>query len=238
MKADLKVLSKMKLTEPQIEDLYAFTRQHFVEHYDLQTELVDHLANDIETQWQKQPKLSFEDAKNKAFKKFGVFGFMDAIEQRQKTMNKRYRYYLWRELKQWFKLPQIIATITLFVLIYFALASSYVKLFSISLYVFVALWCMVKGFILHRKFIKRRKMTNKKWLLEELIFKQAGYVSFLFLLHLQNIFILNDSVKSVYGLLFMSLLFTVLMLINYISFEVIPNKAEELLKDTYPQFSM
>ena len=52
----------MKLTEPQIQELYAFTRQHFVEHYDLQTELVDHLANDIEQQWQVQPKLTFEDA--------------------------------------------------------------------------------------------------------------------------------------------------------------------------------
>ena len=58
----------MKLTEPQIQDLYTFTRQHFVEHYDLQTELVDHLANDIETQWQNQNKLSFEVLPSKAEK--------------------------------------------------------------------------------------------------------------------------------------------------------------------------
>ena len=38
----------MKLTEEQIQQLYKFTRQHYVEHYDVQTELVDHLANDIE----------------------------------------------------------------------------------------------------------------------------------------------------------------------------------------------
>ena len=40
----------MKLTPQQIEQLYQFTRQHYVEWYDLQTELVDHLANSIETQ--------------------------------------------------------------------------------------------------------------------------------------------------------------------------------------------
>ena len=35
-----------KLTSEQIDQLYLFTRQHFVEYYDLQTELVDHLAHD------------------------------------------------------------------------------------------------------------------------------------------------------------------------------------------------
>ncbi|MDC1464178.1 hypothetical protein N8387_00675 [Polaribacter sp.] len=34
----------MKLTETHIQELYKFTRKHFVEHYDVQTELVDHLA--------------------------------------------------------------------------------------------------------------------------------------------------------------------------------------------------
>ena len=53
----------MKLTPEQIDRLYQFTRQHYVEWYDLQTELVDHLANSIEAQWQENPKKnSFEDA--------------------------------------------------------------------------------------------------------------------------------------------------------------------------------
>ena len=46
----------MKLTQQQIDRLYQFTRQHYVEWYDLQTELVDHLANAIEAQWQENPK--------------------------------------------------------------------------------------------------------------------------------------------------------------------------------------
>lgn len=228
----------MKLSKPQIQDLYAFTRQHFVEHYDLQTELVDHLANDIESMWETQPKLSFEDAKNKAFKKFGVFGFMDAIEQKQKAMNKRYRNYLWSELRKWFELPQIIATTSLFVMFYLAYSSNYAKYFSGIIYGIVAIWCIYKGFMLQRHFKQRKKISNKKWMLEEMIFKQAGYVSFLFLLHLQNIFIINDTVLTSLGIILLSLLFTVLILINYISFEIIPNKAEELLNETYPEFRL
>lgn len=52
----------MKIKSIQIERLYQFTRQHYVEWYDLQTELVDHLANAIEQQWQENPNISFEDA--------------------------------------------------------------------------------------------------------------------------------------------------------------------------------
>jgi len=54
----------MTLTEEHIDQLYKFTRKHFVEHYDVQTELVDHLANDIEQIWIDQPKLSFEEARD------------------------------------------------------------------------------------------------------------------------------------------------------------------------------
>ena len=50
----------MKLTQEQIARLYRFTREHYVEWYDLQTELVDHLANAIEEQAQQNPTLSFE----------------------------------------------------------------------------------------------------------------------------------------------------------------------------------
>jgi hypothetical protein len=37
---------------------------------------VDHLANAIETQWQENPKLSFDQALNIEFKNL-AFGFMD-----------------------------------------------------------------------------------------------------------------------------------------------------------------
>jgi hypothetical protein len=49
----------MKLTETHIQELYKFTRKHYVYFYDVQSELVDHLANDIEDIWKAQPNLSF-----------------------------------------------------------------------------------------------------------------------------------------------------------------------------------
>jgi len=230
---------KMKLTESQIQDLYTFTRQHFVEHYDLQTELVDHLANDIETQWQEQPKLSFEDAKNKAFKKFGIFGFMDAIEQKQKAMNKRYRGYLWNELKKWFELPQIISTLALFLLFYLAFSSDLVAISSMIFYMIIGAWVTYKTIQLNRQFRRRKELSNKKWMLEEMIFRQAGATSLIFLSQIHNVFIISDELlTSIYAIVGLSIAFTALVLVNYISFEIIPNKAEKLLNETYPEFSL
>jgi hypothetical protein len=54
----------MKLTTLQIDQLFTFTRQHYVEWCDLQSELVDHLANAIKAQWQENPTFTFDQALN------------------------------------------------------------------------------------------------------------------------------------------------------------------------------
>ncbi|WP_055436244.1 hypothetical protein [Lacinutrix algicola] len=229
----------MKLNEVQIQDLYRFTRSHFVVYYDLQTELVDHLANDIEAMWEEQPQLSFEDAKTKAFKKFGIFGFMEPIEQKQKAMNKRYMRYLWTELKKWFALPQIVITITMFLAFYLAFTTSYAKYFVFGFYILIAIWSGYKGVCLKRQFKKRKEASDKKWMLEEMIFRQASGSSFFLLLQLHNVFNISDGFSdNNYIVLAFASIFTFLILISYISLELLPGKAEELINETYPEFSL
>src|SRR6187551_3081141 len=103
----------MKLTTQQIDQLYAFTRQHLVEWYDLQSELVDHLANAIEQEWEQTPNRTFEEILNKEFQKFGVFGFMGVVEERQKFLNRKYSRLIWSYYKEFFGLPKVILTIAL-----------------------------------------------------------------------------------------------------------------------------
>ncbi len=40
-----------KITEQEINQIFDFTKKHYVEFYDVQVELVDHLANAIEDQF-------------------------------------------------------------------------------------------------------------------------------------------------------------------------------------------
>lgn len=226
----------MKLNAEQIEKLYAFTRQHYVEYYDLQTELVDHLANAIEAQWQQNPKLSFEEALNIEFKKFGVFGFMDVVEKRQVALNKKYNKLVWNELKTFFRLPKIIGTlatvgIVFYLLKYFQEDVLLVQLAFVALVVFF----FVGIFILSRKNKKNHQKTGKKWLLKEIIF---GYGSFTGLMNLPIQIALHIKGENYndWALLLVSFSLIIMALAEYIVLVLIPSKAEKHLKETYPEY--
>ena len=108
----------MKLNTSQIDQLFIFTQQHYVEYYDLQSELVDHLANAIEMQLHENPNRSFDEVLNIEFKKFGVFGFMDVVEKRQLALGKKYNGLVWQHFKYFFGIPKIILTIAMTLLLF------------------------------------------------------------------------------------------------------------------------
>ncbi|VAW25325.1 FIG00930857: hypothetical protein, partial [hydrothermal vent metagenome] len=153
----------MKLTKEQIQNLYKFTRQHYVEHFDVQTELVDHLANDIEQIWHEQPTLSFEQARDISFKKFGVFGFMDVVEARSKALNKKYWKLVWNIFKQFFTIPHILISTTIFLAIAvgFNTLSSKIMLLTISIGGILALFFRL--YFLQKEKKKRFNQTQRKW---------------------------------------------------------------------------
>ena len=103
----------------------------------------------------------------------------------------------------------------------------------------MAIWTLFRSIQLNREFRKRKEISSKKWLLEELIFKQAGSIGIIFLSQFYNISMWSDVfVSNTKLVLLTAAIFTLLYLVNYISFRVIPDKAEELLKTTYPEFSL
>ena len=228
----------MKLTPEQIQELYKFTRQHYVEHYDMQTELVDHLANDIEQIWQEKPSLSFEEARTISFKKFGVFGFMDVYGARQGALQKKYMKILWQHAKDWFRLPKIIATITFFYFFYTGLIQ-YGDVFALSVLGVVVVFGLIKHILLLRKVKKRQKLSGKKWLLEDIIFRGLFIGGGMLGVNLFNIInITSPDVYNVYWAMFYAAIFTIMVVYVYISVVVLPKKAEELLIETYPEYNL
>ncbi len=95
----------MKLSAEQIDALFIFIKKHLVEHYDVQVELVDHLANAIEDQWKENPNISFEDALQKEYKNFGVFGFSGLVEQKQAALQNHYWRIIKKEFISFFSIP-------------------------------------------------------------------------------------------------------------------------------------
>ncbi|SHI89142.1 hypothetical protein [Flavobacterium haoranii] len=227
----------MKITPEQIERLYQFTRQHYVEWYDLQTELVDHLANAIEQQWYENPNVHFEEALQIEFKKFGVFGFMDVVEKRQAALNKKYNKIIWGHFKDFFSVPKIIITFSLIGSLFLMLKNfKYAELISTTLIFGVIITFWIGLLIQKRKSKKQTKESGKKWLLKDIIF---GYSTFAGLSYLPLQLIINVDFENIGNLkaLVISSITIFLYLIEYIMLFEIPSKAGKYLEETYPEYN-
>ena len=230
----------MKVSTEQIEKLYKFTRDHFVEHYDLQTELVDHLANGIETRWKENPKLSFEDALNLEFKEFGVIGFNDVIERHDFAMTKRYFKLILRFMREYFELPKIIGTITAILAVFYVI--HYVVLdmewISMGLFFLILIYFSIQMWNSRRAYRKQKQETKKRWKLKEMIFSTG--IGGLYMLNVFQIVLHLDFflVNHIIAQFLAAVLLVFMTLFTYISTNVLPEKAEELLREVYPAYQL
>lgn len=100
-----------QVTQDQITDLFAFVRRKRVRFYDLQVELVDHLATGIERIWTKKPEVSFAAARDRVYREFGITGFAHVVDARMQSITKQ----VWREaasfLVSQLHYPQILRTL-------------------------------------------------------------------------------------------------------------------------------
>jgi hypothetical protein len=228
----------MKLSKEQIQQLYTFTRQHFVEHFDVQTELVDHLANDIEQILTEKASLSFEAAKMISFKKFGVFGFMEVLEESSKALNKKYWKLVLEIFKNYFKLPQLLSVFLIFATIYtsFLFVSNH-RWIYMFLGFGIAAFILVRLIQLQKIKKQRFKKTSKKWLLEEYILN-AGNIGAVGYLIFQIPINIKMQLDSVLLIIIASLFFTCYIMFTYIIAFVLPLKVEEILIKQYPEYKL
>ncbi len=228
----------MKLSPEHIDQLYTFTRQHFVEWYDLQTELVDHLANDIEHIWEENPKLTFDQAKNKAFKKFGIFGFSDVIEKKKKTLYKYYWKMVWKIFKDYFKLPKIILTM-LITLVIFTIINAFNSKVTF-IYIYLALhFILILGFLGNEQILinKKNNITGKKWMFDNIITSMGG-IGFLMYMPLQVVSRFSNINWSLQNQIIVSTILALFSILSYILIKVIPKKMTERMTSLYPEYKL
>lgn len=228
----------MKITEHQIERLYTFTRKHFVEWYDVQTELVDHLANGIENQWKDNSNITFDEALNKEFKKFGVFGFSELVEQKINALQKHYRKEIWHELKNYFKLPKIM--ITLFgVWVLFKMLKWFENIEYAVISIMLAIVCFYFLYLLKEtKRIKNiQKQTGKKWLFQNVNKQLGGFVHFLNIGIYMPIVKFNSQWDTLAQLSF-SVCIVIYILLLFVSIKVVSPKLREKFTKEYPEYKL
>ena len=107
----------MTLSNTQIEALFLFVEKKQVRWYDLQTELVDHLANKIEEELAVNPTYNFDFALQKVYASFGIFGFARIVREKEEQVRKQNNKLWLQEFKNQFVWPNLVRSIALFFIV-------------------------------------------------------------------------------------------------------------------------
>jgi hypothetical protein len=100
-----------QLSETQINSLFLFCEQEEVRYYDVQIELVDHLASGIEQKCAQCSEMSFDEALWSVFDDFGPAGFSRVKDMKERALYKKYNKVQWSHIADFFKLPKVILTL-------------------------------------------------------------------------------------------------------------------------------
>lgn len=158
----------MHLSNEQIEQLHQFCKKHYVYYYEVEVELVDHLATEIELIMAADAKITFVEALDTVYKKFGPTGFRKIIVEKESYAEKRSNNIFWNYMKSFFKLPHIILTlllITFFSLCYLQFKTDInvlTSIISVSIWIlFVAeLFILIYATVRNNKVKKSLLMTR------------------------------------------------------------------------------
>jgi hypothetical protein len=158
----------MTLQKDQIESLFEFIQSHGIHYYDVQVELVDHLASQIEAYMDANPALSFQAALDEAYTWFGQKGFKFIEDHRAEAVYVRYENLWSQEAKQWVTLKN------LFLLFLIGLSAYFLGTVidpSWRFYIVVGVFAVLLYFQL-TKAAKQQKEAKKKLLVLEFLYSK------------------------------------------------------------------
>ena len=101
------------IQQEQVDEIMAFCEAKGVTYYDIQVELVDHIADSIEELQKSNPALPFSDALDIAGKQFGNEEFAAIVKSKKRLIEKRMSRLIEKEFLSFFTFPRIMSTILL-----------------------------------------------------------------------------------------------------------------------------
>jgi hypothetical protein len=85
---------------------------------------------------------------------------------------------------------------------------------------------------------RKVKETGKNWLLEDIIFKLASSNFLILFSNAFNIFQFGDLFQEMQYAFLVAIFLVMLLLVGYITLVLIPNKADKLLEEQYPEYRL
>ncbi len=223
----------MTLTPEQMEILYSFTKKKFVPWYDLQVELVDHLAERIAEEMQKDQTLDFNRALNRVYAGFGIYGFAEIVRERLSLLQKEANRQMWLEVKNQFNFKNLLRSVAIFaVIIFSALHIDLIFVASASIIL------LFTDLVFFRKFHSfRMHLRNKKKLMVTQHLPLLGMGSFIYLqvlgMRYFELFTEQQAHSDKYRIYFSVLLF--IGVIGYLAARQVTENLYSKAKKEYPE---
>ena len=231
-------MTERKLTPGQIEELHEFCYFRSVWYYDVQVEIVDHLASAIEKLWETNPRLPFDEAMYQAGEQFGGdWGFATVRQEKEKALRKKYRRMLWQFAAEYYKFPKIMISLLLALTIYTALFFS-----ENDQWIIISLVGLFFGFTLfyityyRRKYLQIKVKEGYSFLLDEISLKGILYKTFI---GFGGVFIHEARQQvdfSTTGSVIFSAVISLYLVLLYGDCFFIPMKIREHFTEQFPQF--
>lgn len=229
-----------QITANQTEQLFQFCRNHYVYHYDVQIELVDHLASAIEEQWEENPQLDFNEALKKSFSKFGIYGFSKVKEEKEKALRKKYNRLHWQYLLNFFSWPKILLTSCFTIVLFTLFQITEEEMFIVGLLLVASLVVIV--YYYSHYFPKNFKIKTREGssflLLKQL--RDTQYLAFFILqtpFHIYNLTEFKIPQNS-WLILFISFFIVILFITTYSQFFYVPKKIKEHFMEQFGEFAL
>lgn len=230
------------ITKEENEQLFQFCRRHYVYHYDVQIELVDHLASAIEEQWEQNPELSFDEGLKNSFKKFGIYGFSKIKRQKEKELKRKYNRLLWNFLLEFYRWPKVITTFACTLGCFLLLQLINQTIWLVGGYVLILLFATV---LYHHFVFKKMKLQiipGKSFLLADHLENSSQvYIGIAQLPHIvYQIFNISGAkvVESNWILLGISFSLVLITVLLYGQLFYIPKKIKEHFLEQFAEFAV
>lgn len=233
-------MTERKLTSEEVDELFDFCRKHYVNQYDLQIELVDHMAASIEAQWEKEPDRTFRQVLNQTYREFGITGFSKIKSAKEKALRKKYNQLFWQFIRGYFKIPKILFTIAFTLSFFMLLQLVENDGIIIGIYIFLFLpFGIAYHFYIFPKYLKIKLIVGKSFLLNDYltIVQQSLFFLIWFPLQLPSLYQIFEKRSGDFWLeLLASSVTAIFTILIYANCFFIPKKIKEHFTQQFPQF--
>jgi len=229
------------VSKKETEELFNVCKNYGVVYYDVQIELVDHLASLIEEQWEKDPQISFQQGLKNAVSSFGKSNFTKVTREKEKEVNRKYNLLLWKYFIEFYKWPKLLITITFTLGLFILLQITNHTKTVLLVYSGLVLVCFT--FYLIRIF-PNYKIAGKPGKFYLLVARQSQIMYFIVIL-LQKPLLTNnifksynvESINNVFVLAGISFLIVFLTILLYANMFFLSKKIKDHFEEQFPELA-